>query len=194
MSPNNFSPAPGTVPDANSRIFGVAVGVVTNNVDPSSLGRVKVQIPELWAAQESGWCRLATVMACKERGCFFLPEVGDQVLVAFEYGDPSRPFVLGALWDSSNRPPETNSDGDNNRRLICSRSGMRILFEDKLGGEKIEISDGGGNNRLVIEGAGKKIRLSSDGDIEIVAKRGMVSIDAKTVKVTSSDTTGIEAG
>lgn len=105
---------------SDSRIYGVVVGIVTNNKDTEKLGRVKVKIPRLSGEDESNWARVTSFMAGKERGAFFLPEVDDEVLVAFEYGDINMPYVIGSLWNGKDVPPENNSDGKNNIRVIRS--------------------------------------------------------------------------
>ena len=64
------------------------------------------------------WARIATLMAGKERGTYFIPEVGDEVLVAFEHGDIHYPYIIGSLWNGKEKPFETNSDGKNNLRVI----------------------------------------------------------------------------
>src|SRR5215472_353851 len=107
----------------SDRIYGVVVGIVTNNQDPDGMGRVKVKFPWLSDQDESWWARIATVMAGSSRGSYFLPEVNDEVMVAFEHGDVRFPYVLGALWNGKDSPPTTNSDGKNSIRLIKSRSG-----------------------------------------------------------------------
>src|SRR5205085_2988322 len=125
-------------------ISGVVVGVVTNNQDdPDGLGRVKVKFPWLSNDEESFWARVAVPMAGKERGFYFLPEVEDEVLVAFEHGDPRFPYVLGSLWNGQDKPPEKN-DGKNNVRVIKSRSGHVIRLNDEDGKEKIESIDKSG--------------------------------------------------
>src|SRR5437868_3604561 len=97
------------------RISGVVVGVVTNNQgDPDGLGRVKVKFPWLSNEEESFWARVAAPMAGKERGFYFLPEVEDEVLVAFEQGDVRFPYVVGSLWNGKDAPPAKNDDGKNN--------------------------------------------------------------------------------
>ena len=88
-----------------SRIYGVVVGVVTNNQDPEELGRVKVKFPWLSDADESDWARIATPMAGNEKGIYFLPEVDDEVLVVFEHGDLRFPYIIGALWNGQAPPP-----------------------------------------------------------------------------------------
>jgi uncharacterized protein involved in type VI secretion and phage assembly len=175
-----------TLADASGRIYGVVVGVVTDNQDPDELGRVKVQFPWLASDAESTWARVATLMAGGDRGTFYLPEVDDEVLVAFEHGDGRYPYVLGALWNGQDTPPETNADGENNKRLIKSRSGMTILFDDTSGSEKIEIADKDGKNKLIVDMANNKLIITSDGDIEIAASQGTVTVDGQTVELSAS--------
>ncbi len=87
------------------RAYGVAAGIVTNNQDPDGLGRVRIRFPWLSDDNETDWARIATMMAGSGRGSFFLPEVGDEVLVAFEHGDINHPFVIGMLWNGVDTPP-----------------------------------------------------------------------------------------
>ncbi|MDQ3855312.1 MAG: phage baseplate assembly protein V, partial [Chloroflexota bacterium] len=127
----------------------MVVGLVTNNQDPDGLGRVKVKFPWLSDEDESSWARIVTPMAGNDRGLYFLPEVDDEVLVAFEHGDVRFPYVLGALWNGKDKPPESNDDGRNDQRTIKSRSGHIIRLDD--GDEaKLEILDKTGNNSIVI--------------------------------------------
>jgi uncharacterized protein involved in type VI secretion and phage assembly len=177
-----------------SKIYGVVVGIVTNNEDPDGLGRIKVKIPRLSGEDESNWARVATFMAGQERGAFFLPEVDDEVLVAFEYGDINMPYIIGSLWNGVDKPPEDNSDGENNLRVIKSRSGHIIKLDDKEGEEKIEIIDKTGNNLISLDAKDNKITISSDKDIELSAKNGKIIIDAKDIELKSSAATKVEAG
>jgi len=179
--------------DASGRIYGVVVGIVTDNKDPDSHARVKVKFPWLPNDTESNWARLVTPMAGKDRGLFLLPEVDDEVLVAFEHGDLRQPLVLGALWNGKDTPPETNSDGKNNKRELISRSGMKILLDDTSGSEKIQISDKDGNEQIVVDVANKKIALTSGGDIEIKAEQGKVSVKAQTLELESSGQASLKA-
>ena len=114
------------------RILGVARGQVTDNRDPDGLGRVRVRLA--WQAQGSShWARTAAPMSGSGYGAWFLPEVGDEVLVGAKGGDPALLYVLGMLWSGKAKPPETNADGKNNLRLIESRSGHQLLFDDTEG-------------------------------------------------------------
>lgn len=176
-----------------SKIIGVVVGIVTNNKDPEGLGRVKVKIPRISGEDESNWARVVSFMAGKERGAFFLPEVDDEVLVAFEYGNINIPYIMGSLWNGKDKPPVTNDDGKNNIRIIKSRSGHIIRLDDTEGKEKIEIVDKSENNKIIIDTKDKKISIKSDKDIEISAPNGKVTIEAKDIEVKSTASAKIEA-
>lgn len=191
----------------NGQIHGVAIGVVTDNKDPEKLGRIKLSFPWRGEDDQSEWARVAAPMAGKERGFFFLPEVDDEVLVAFDRGDISQPYVIGSLWNGKDKPPETNSDGKNNIRKIRSRSGHEIIFgddhenkkekleiltkaghkivlDDSDGGEKIEIIDKAGSNSICIDSAQNSISIKSDSKISVESQQidiksgGMMTIQA----------------
>ena len=179
---------------STARIAGVVVGVVTNTEDPAGLGRVKVKYPWLSDSEESFWARIATPMAGKGRGFYFLPEVEDEVLLAFEQGDARFPYVLGALWNSQDKPPEKNENGENNIRSIRSRSGHVIRLNDKDGEEKIEIIDKSGKNTIVIDTAKNTITVTADKDITLSASKGTIKLDAQKIEIKSSAATKIEAG
>lgn len=177
----------------DSKINGVVIGIVTNNKDPEGLGRIKVKFPWLSDKDESNWARVASLMAGKERGIFILPEIDDEVLVAFEHGDINMPYVIGSLWNGEDVPPETNSDGKNNIRMIKSRSGHVIRIDDTDGNEKIEIVDKTEKNMITIDTKDNKISIMSDKDIEMSAPNGRITIDALNIEIKSSKATKIEA-
>jgi uncharacterized protein involved in type VI secretion and phage assembly len=179
---------------AADRIYGVVVGLVTNNQDPDGVGRVKVRFPWLSDQDESQWARIAAPMAGKDRGVYLLPEVDDEVLVAFEHGDIRRPYVVGALWNSKDTPPATNDDGKNNIRIIKSRSGHVVKLNDEDGKETIEIIDKSTKNSIVIDTAANSITITSDKDITLKAANGTITLDAQKVAVKSSADSKIEAG
>jgi phage protein D/phage baseplate assembly protein gpV len=185
---------------SGSGSHSVVVGIVTNNQDPQQMGRVKVKLPWLAEGIESHWARIATPMGGPDRGMVFLPEVNDEVLVAFEHGDLNHPYVLGALWNGRDKPPEANKDGKNNIRKIRSRSGHEIIFnddstarkekievhtkaghkiilDDSAGQEKIEIKDKTGKNAIKMDSVQNSITLSSAMKLAIDAQ--MIELNAK---------------
>lgn len=174
---------------------GIRIGIVSDLDDPERLGRVRVTYPTL-DDQVSDWARLVSPMAGKERGFFFRPEVDDEVLVAFEEGDPRRPYILGALWSKPDQPPPDDGQASqNNWRFIRSRSGHIIKLDDTSGGEKIELIDKDGQRRVVIDSANQKIQvICEQGDIEVQAGSGSVTIEATTVTVKASGNMSLEAG
>jgi phage protein D len=121
----------------------IAVGIVTNNNDPDNLGRVKLKYPALTEEHESHWARIAAPMAGNDRGFEYLPEVEDEVLVAFEHGDIHRPYVIGSLWNGKDSPPLSTSEavmgGSVVRRLIKTRMGHKFLIEDTPDGGTITL-------------------------------------------------------
>jgi uncharacterized protein involved in type VI secretion and phage assembly len=165
--------------DGSNRVYGVVTALVTNNKDPEGLGRVKLKFPWLSDSEESDWARVASPMAGNQRGLFLLPEVDDQVLVAFEHGDPAFPFVLGSLWNGRQKPPETNSDGKNNLRFLKSRSGHVVRLNDKEGEETIEIVDKSGKNSIVVSTKDNSITITADGDLKLTSTKGKVVVTGK---------------
>lgn len=192
---SDFGPLAGLLhrPAQDERFYGVTVGIVTNNQDPEKLGRVKLKLPWLSGTDESFWARVLAPGAGKERGFYALPEVDDEVLVAFEHGLVEFPYVLGGLWNGKDRPPETNADGKNNRRVIRSRSGHIIRLDDTSGGEKIEIIGTGGASSIVIDAAHNTITISADADVTIQAAKGKLKLSGKGVEITSQAEITLEA-
>ena len=177
-----------------NKIFGVVIGIVTDNKDEEKLGRVKLSFPWREESDQSQWARVAAFMAGKNRGAFFLPEVGDEVLVAFDRGEIDHPYVICSLWNGKDTPPEKNDDGKNNIRKIRSRSGHEIVFnddnekkkekvqiktngghkvvlDDSAGKEKIEIVDKTGNNKMTIDSVKNSIEIECDMELKIKANK-----------------------
>ena len=152
------------------RIDGVVPAIVTNNGDPDRIGRVKLRFPWLSDHNESDWARVASFMAGRDRGAVFLPEVGDEVLVAFEHGDINYPYVIGALWNTVDRPPESNDNGRNDLRVIRSRSGHSVEFSDERNGrENITIKSNGGHSIVLDDTSGQeKVEIRTDSGHTIV--------------------------
>jgi uncharacterized protein involved in type VI secretion and phage assembly len=177
----------------DERFFGVTIGVVTNNKDPDGLGRVKTSLPWMADQVESDWARVVTPMAGPDRGFYFLPEVNDEVLVAFEHGNPDTPYVLGGLWNGQDKPPQSNGDGKNNVREIISRSGSVVRFDDSEDDPKIEIIDGSTKNTIVIHTKDNSITIAADGDVTIQSSNGKLKLSGNGVEITSMSTVKIEA-
>jgi uncharacterized protein involved in type VI secretion and phage assembly len=151
----------------------VVVGIVTNNNDPDGWGRVKVKLPTMPGNDESNWARLVTPMAGNGMGIQFIPEVNDEVLVTFEYGDINRPFVIGSLWNGKDKPPEGNGDvvsstGKVEKRIIRSRSGHTILLDDSDGKENISIVDKTKKNTFQIDSKSNSVLIKTQGGHQIV--------------------------
>lgn len=116
------------VPD--KKIHGVAVATVINNFDSTGQARVQLQLP--WLPGYQPWARLATLMAGMSRGTFFVPMIGDEVLVAFNHGDVREPYVVGALWNTLDRPPALSPSDAITKRLVRSPLGHELEFDDAL--------------------------------------------------------------
>jgi phage baseplate assembly protein V len=128
----------------------VYTGVVLEARDPKHLGRVRISLP---AFREELWARVATLAAGDQRGSWFVPEPGDEVVVAFEAGDARRPFVIGSCWEKAT-PPES----DPARRVLRTRNGATVVFDDGAGA--IEIEDASGN-AVVLTTSGITITASA---------------------------------
>lgn len=179
-------------PAADQRFFGVTIGIVTNNKDPDGLGRVKASLPWMADAVETDWARVVAPMAGADRGVYFLPEINDEVLVAFEHGNPDTPYVLGGLWNGKDKPPASNGDGKNDERVIKSRSGSVIRLSDTKDDAKIEITDGSGKNSLVIKAKDNSITITASGDVTIKAG-GKLTLTGDGVEITSTAAVKVEA-
>lgn len=177
-----LQPPPG---GERARLYGVYPALVTDVQDPDSQGRVQVKLPfveENDGGNALAWARLATLMAGNKRGTWFIPEVDDEVLVAFTAGDPRRPVVIGALWNGVDAPPETMSS-NNDLRSITSRSGHKLTFDDTAGAEKIEIETQGGHTLTLDDASGGKLTLThSNGAKIVIDSAGTIEITAN-VKV-----------
>jgi uncharacterized protein involved in type VI secretion and phage assembly len=154
-------------------LYGVMPAIVTNNTDPEMLGRIRVKFP--WMPDEnldSAWARLAMPGAGPERGLFFVPEVNDEVLVAFEQGNPNAPYIVGALWNKKDKPPKAPSGvaiaaNKVNQRIVRSRTGHVIVLDDTQGQEKITIQDKTGKNSIEIDSTKNSMAITTQGDLTI---------------------------
>jgi uncharacterized protein involved in type VI secretion and phage assembly len=176
--------------------YGVFPALVSDIKDPDGQGRVKITLP--WSPDTGGaryevWARLATLMAGNNRGSWFIPDVNDEVLVAFECGDPRRPYVIGMLWNGRDAAPDSmDGSGNNYRKVLRSRNGVKLTLDDQdgqekfiaetPGGQKITLKDGPGS--IVIEDSnGNSVKLETSG-ITVTAS-AKVTINASQLEVTA---------
>jgi uncharacterized protein involved in type VI secretion and phage assembly len=178
----------------DSNRYGVEVGIVTNVQDPNKLGRIKLQLPRLPGGPETDWARVAQPAAGAGRGFYWLPEVGDEVLIAFELGQANRPYVLGALWNGKDKPMDGAYADDNTTRMIQTRSGHKIVLCDKPGEEKIVIADKSGNRTITFDVKAKKLLVEAkEGDIELHAEKKIV-LECEDLEVKTSKTAKLDVG
>jgi phage protein D len=162
-------------PDRREPFFGVVSAEVTRNVDEEGLGRVKVKFPWYSDENESAWARCVAPMSGDGIGAYFLPDVGDEVLVAFVQGNFDDPMVLGGLWNGKRRPPAGNADGLNRLRLIKTKAGHTITLDDTKEKAKVQIQSSSGLTvtlddtksapGITLEGGGRRM-VMSNGKVE----------------------------
>ncbi len=157
---------------------GVVVALVTNNKDPEDRGRVKLKFPWLDDTLESNWARVASIGSGNERGIYWMPEVNDEVLVAFEHGNFNHPYVVGSLWNGIDKVPEAqvSKNGKIEVRILKTRAGHLIRFTDGPQ-PMIEVIDTSAGLKVKMETNPKKITVESSGDILLDAK-GNIEIKA----------------
>jgi len=181
---------------------GVVTAIVVDNNDADKQGRIKVRFH--WQEDSTSWVRYSAPHGGGNRGMIFLPEIGDEVVVAFEHGDPERPIIIGSLWNNRDLAPRTpyrqQSDIDQNEvKQIITKSGNTISIIDTPNKEVIELATPG--NRCWIQLSNDKsapdpkstpgvdittsnvprITLHSDGDIVLDAPSGDVSMNCKNL-------------
>ena len=193
---------------SQDRVYGVTLAEVTDLDDIKGLGRVKVKFPWLSERVDSAWARIATAWAGGSRGTYLLPEVGDEVVVAFRHGNLKHPYILGFLWSDEDRPPEFTPRLE--RRELRSKSGHRIVFDDltanqsltlqSQGGHKvvlddsvasteISITDSTHNLSIVLDSHSGKVTISTNlGQIALSAPAGKISLEAAAVSVHAKGT------
>ena len=165
---------------------GVYPAIVTDLVDPDGLGRIEVKFPWLGERGEAdvrAWATLLSPYADNKQGFQVLPEVDSQVVVAFEAGHLGRPYVVGACWNGREKMP-VDAQAPNNKRVIKTRSGSILEFDDTQGATKITLSTRGGHKLVLDEGALTVILTHSGGHSVTFTAAGAVEIKANsTVEV-----------
>lgn len=179
------------------RFYGVYPGLVTDISDPENQGRVKIRLPWSPDSQNSAyevWARLATMMAGNNRGSWFIPDVDDEVLVIFETGDPRRPYVVGSLWNGRDQPPETmDGAGENNRKTLHSRNGVRISLDDTDGQESLVLETPAGQTIILKDGPGS-IELRDNNGNNVKMEAAGITVNASAKVTVNASTVEISAG
>jgi len=155
---------------ARASITDLQSALVVDNNDPDKLGRVKVKFPWDDGTEQTLWLRVMTPHAGNERGWYCIPEIDDEVLVGFEYGNPDLPIVLGSLFNGQDLPHGDAVKSDNEAKMFMTKGGNMISFGDGSGSEEIKISQGDGDNAIIIGMSGPSITIESTGDISIKGK------------------------
>jgi uncharacterized protein involved in type VI secretion and phage assembly len=171
-----------------SRYFGVYPAIVTNIVDTRNLGRIEVKFPTLGTDGNTvrAWATLLTPYADDQQGYQMLPSVDTQVVVAFEAGDLRRPYIIGSAWNGKESLP-SSPDSANNKRLIKTRSGSLLEFDDTKGAPKITISTSSGHTLLLDDGGTQVTLQHANGCVVTFNPAGQIQITANaTVEVTAS--------
>ena len=174
------------------RVWDAVIGVVTQNKDPEKLFRVQVKLPVFNDDESTYWAPVVSSGAGDKRGWFFLPEVDDEVLVMFDQGDINHPVIVGALWGGKDKAPDKNPDG-NKRRVIKSRAGSKITFDDDKG--QLIIEDGGGKGRITLDAQNNKVIIEAiNGDVALQSPQGDMTIVAQSAEFTANMNVDIKSG
>jgi phage baseplate assembly protein V len=174
------------------RYYGVVVAIVTDNIDPASEGRVKIQFPWFDEQMETEWCRVSQFYSGNGFGAFFIPEVGDEVLVSFIHGDMRMPIVIGGLYNGKDKPPSSRQK-DKDEKMIRTKGGHRIILDDTQGKEKIVIIDSKGNNSVEIDTKGDSITIKAATGKLVLDAQGIEIKSGKGFEVSAQTTVKIEA-
>jgi uncharacterized protein involved in type VI secretion and phage assembly len=172
------------------RWYGVFPAQVLDVKDPDNQGRVMITLP--WAPDAKGgryeaWARLATLFGGNNRGSWFIPDVGDEVLVAFEQGDARRPYVLGGLWNGRDKAPESmDGAGKNFKKVLRSRNGVKLTLDDQDGQEKLVLETPGGQRITLKDGPGTVEIVDSNGNSVKLEPTGITVTASAKVTVNAS--------
>jgi uncharacterized protein involved in type VI secretion and phage assembly len=189
-----FAKMPETALASDAKQFGVEIGIVTNVKDPEKQGRIKVCFPRLPDKPEGDWCRVAQPAAGKGRGFYWLPQVSDEVLVAFVRGEAHMPIVIGSLWNGQDKPMQPAYTDDNTKIMLQTTSGHQVIFDDKGGQEKIVIADKSGKRTMTFDAQNKKFTIEdAEGDIVIKAKH-TIRIECDDLQIKTNKTGKIDIG
>jgi uncharacterized protein involved in type VI secretion and phage assembly len=178
-------------------INGVVIAIVTDNNDPNNTARVKLKFPWLDDSYESDWARLAQLGAGPNSGALWIPEVNDEVLVAFEYGDVRHPFVVGNLYNGMDKPNEGSGLFDNGkvkRRGFISRKGHKFIFFDDPGKAGVAFISSDGKLKISLNETNSEIHISSQGKVHVESQQDMTLESKANLNLKAQQGIKLEAG
>ncbi len=178
------------------KIEGVVVAIVTDNNDPNNQARVKLKFPWLDDSYESDWARVTQLGAGPNSGALFMPEVNDEVLVAFEFGDIRRPYVVGSLYNGQDKPNEGSglfNNGAVTRRGFISRSGHKFIFFDDQSKTGVAILSSDGNLKISLNQTNSEIHISSKGKVHLESQQDMTIESQGNLKLSAQQGISLEA-
>lgn len=183
----------------DKRFYGVVQGIVTDvNDSDGKEGRVKVQFPWFDDQMETEWCRVKQAYAGNGYGAFFVPEAGDEVLIAFIHGDMRMPIILGGLYNGKDKPP-THRSSSQDQKMIRTKGKHELLFDDSPNQQRVRIKTNGGHvadlsdvdkkiqiqssagQTVVIDDSGKKITIQTGGSTIEVNSQGTITLTGSSV-------------
>jgi uncharacterized protein involved in type VI secretion and phage assembly len=180
---------------------GPVIATVTNNSDPSGLGKVKLKYEWLSGTNETDWVRVAPLMAGDKAGTFCIPEVGTHVVVIFLFGDINQPIVIGSLWTDKNKAPYVNENGKNNIKMIRTRTGHEIVFDDTSqkeqirihthAGQEIVMDDTSGATKIIIKDANNKNSIEIDSKSGSILLSSVSNITLKSANINIEGSVGV---
>jgi uncharacterized protein involved in type VI secretion and phage assembly len=174
---------------ADRRYYGVVEGIVVEAAsDPASEGRVKVKFPWFDDGTVSEWCRVAQPYAGNGYGATFTPEAGDEVILGFSHGDMRLPIVLGGLYNGKDKPPTSRTDSDD-KKLIRTKGGHELLFDDSSGGPKLVVTSAGGHKVTLDDDPGTVTVETSGGQSIELNEAGSATVKADRITLQGSSVT-----
>lgn len=176
------------------RISGVCAALVINNIDSQCEGRVQLEIP--WLPGFMPWARVASMMTGIGYGSYWIPQLGDEVLVAFTQGDVREAYVIGSLWSTLARPHEIAPDAPMTKRSIRTPTGHLLSFDEKLA--TLEISSSSFDSvtlspegiEISTFGSTASLTLSKQGDLTIAAVKS-ITLDAPSITIGGKTTVDV---
>jgi uncharacterized protein involved in type VI secretion and phage assembly len=178
-------------------INGVVIAQVTDNNDPNNQARVKLKFPWLDDNYESDWARVTQLGAGPNSGALFMPEVNDEVLVAFEFGDIRRPFVVGSLYNGQDTPNLGSglfNNGQVMRRGLISRKGHQFIFFDDPNKAGVAIISSDGNLKISLNETNSEIHISSQGKVHVECQQDMTLESQANLSLKAGQGLKLEAG